>query len=150
MKKTVTKFLILIMSFAMLLSVGLMVGCDNKPDESFNLFLSQDSVSLAIYEGPDGKYNDFGHVSKETVDAFVGGDGKKIDAKNIVWKSENENIATVKDGVISAVSLGSTTVTAQWTSENNITYTKSCKVRVYVPTIEFKKKSADVFLSSED
>ncbi|MCR5547527.1 MAG: Ig-like domain-containing protein [Bacteroidales bacterium] len=49
--------------------------------------------------------------------------------RNITWRSSNTSVATVKDGLISALNSGTTTITAE--SENGIT--ASCLVSVVVP-----------------
>ncbi len=53
--------------------------------------------------------------------------------KNVVWTSSNTNVATVENGVVTAKSLGTTTITVKTLSGN---YTAICKITV-VPKIEF-------------
>ena len=52
----------------------------------------------------------------------------------IVWKSSNESVATVEDGVVTAKGAGNATITAKFTY-NNIEYTATCNVTVEVPTV---------------
>ena len=56
-------------------------------------------------------------------------DGKAL-TSGVTWKSADEKIATVdKDGIVTAVKVGSTTVTASYEIEGK-TYTATCKVKV--------------------
>ncbi len=52
----------------------------------------------------------------------------------IVWKSSNESVATVENGVVTAKGAGNATITAKFTY-NNIEYTATCNVTVAVPTV---------------
>ena len=52
----------------------------------------------------------------------------------IVWKSSNENVATVENGVVTAKDAGNATITAKFTY-NNIEYTATCNVTVAVPMV---------------
>ena len=58
--------------------------------------------------------------------------------KNVVWKSSDENIVTVKDGVMTAISIGEATVTATF---GNVTKSWSVivndKVNAQIPTFDF-------------
>ena len=50
------------------------------------------------------------------------------DDKTVTWSSENEDIATVEDGVVTAVGAGTTTITAKVGE-----FTATCEVTVVVP-----------------
>ena len=52
----------------------------------------------------------------------------------IVWKSSDESVATVENGVVTAKGVGNATITAKFTY-NNIEYTATCNVTVEVPTV---------------
>ena len=52
----------------------------------------------------------------------------------IVWKSSNESVATVENGVVTAKDAGNATITAKFTY-NNIEYTATCNVTVAVPMV---------------
>ena len=52
----------------------------------------------------------------------------------IVWKSSNDSVATVENGVVTAKGAGNATITAKFTY-NNIEYTATCNVTVEVPTV---------------
>ena len=52
----------------------------------------------------------------------------------IVWKSSDESVATVENGVVTAKGAGNATITAKFTY-NNIEYTATCNVTVEVPTV---------------
>ena len=52
----------------------------------------------------------------------------------IVWKSSNESVATVENGVVTAKGAGNATITAKFTY-NNIEYMAICNVTVEVPTV---------------
>lgn len=49
----------------------------------------------------------------------------ELDPAAITWSSSNESVATVKDGVVTAASLGSVTITAEYKGQ-----TATCKVHV--------------------
>lgn len=53
--------------------------------------------------------------------------------KNITWKSDDENVATVSNGEITAKGVGSTTITA---TSNDGNYIATCKVTVTEKTIK--------------
>lgn len=48
--------------------------------------------------------------------------------ESLIWKSENESIATVKDGIVTGVSVGKTRITAETTDGSGLS--SSCEVRV--------------------
>ena len=54
----------------------------------------------------------------------------------IVWKSSNENVATVENGVVTAKGAGTATITATITV-NGIEYSAECAVDVNLPTMSF-------------
>ena len=54
----------------------------------------------------------------------------------IVWKSSNENVATVENGVVTAKGAGTATITATITI-NGIEYSAECTVDVNLPTMSF-------------
>jgi len=51
-----------------------------------------------------------------------------LQIKNIIWESTNTGTATVADGVVSGVALGTTTITA--TSEENPALLAACEIVV--------------------
>ena len=61
-----------------------------------------------------------------------------LTADSVVWSSNNEEVATVENGVVTGVSLGTATITASITY-NDITYSKTCEVTV--------SNSSDVFVT---
>ena len=48
--------------------------------------------------------------------------------ESLIWKSENESIATVKDGIVTGVSVGKTRIIAETTDGSGLS--SSCEVRV--------------------
>ena len=54
----------------------------------------------------------------------------------IVWKSSNESVATVEDGIVTAKGAGTATITATITVNGN-EYSSECAVDVKLPTISF-------------
>lgn len=72
------------------------------------------------------------------------------DDKTITWSSSNKKVATVKDGVITAVGIGEATITAK--AANAGGKTAKCKVTVIAPVykIEFSSESnADTILAGQ-
>ncbi len=66
--------------------------------------------------------------------------------KNVIWSSSNEEIATVKDGVVTAIKEGEATITAK-TEDGEKTATCSVKVKAKdhpVESVELNKTSASL------
>ncbi len=92
-------------------------------------------------------------VTLDTMSAVIGtGDTKTITATvvpapgegiSVEWKSSDNSIATVKDGVITAVSAGNATVTASVTIEGR-TFGENCAVTVQNPIITFDKSTSSL------
>ncbi len=61
----------------------------------------------------------------------------------ITWSSSNESVATVKDGVITAVAAGTTTITASTVSGKSAI----CTVKVLIPITDVIISSSDLTLS---
>lgn len=92
-------------------------------------------------------------VTLDTMSAVIGtGDTKTIVATvapdfgggiSIDWKSSDNSIATVEDGVITAISAGNATVTASVTIEGR-TFGENCAVTVQNPIITLDKSTASL------
>ena len=69
------------------------------------------------------------------------------DDKTVTWSSENEDIATVEDGVVTAVGAGTTNITAKVGE-----FTATCEVTVVVPleSISVKADGATDSLEVDD
>lgn len=89
--------------------------------EATRLFLEPDEITI------------YDQAPKNTEQLFAYQDEIKENSKpltKVTWKSADEKIATVdKDGVVTAVKTGTTTVTASCEIEGK-TYTATCKVKV--------------------
>ncbi len=92
--------------------------------------LNKSAVDLAV-SAPTSDYK----VS-ETVTASVVDNGQTIASPAIVWKSEDEDVATVAGGVITAVGVGDTVVSATYTSKAGEKFTVNVEVSVILPVIE--------------
>lgn len=79
--------------------------------QDYTLSLSESHISM--FEGDSRTINAYGAPSGASVS----------------WSSSNSNVATVSGGRITAVSSGSTTITAQFTTAGR-TYTDTCQVTV--------------------
>ena len=92
-------------------------------------------------------------VTLDTMSAIIGtGDTKTVTATvvpalgegiSLDWKSSDTSIATVADGVITAVAAGNATVTASVTIEGR-TFGENCAVTVQNPVITFDKTTASL------
>lgn len=92
-------------------------------------------------------------VTLDTMSAVIGtGDTKTVTATvvpalgegiSLDWKSSDTSIATVADGVITAVAAGNATVTASVTIEGR-TFGENCAVTVQNPVITFDKTTASL------
>ena len=67
----------------------------------------------------------------------------------VTWSSDAESVATVENGVVTAVSAGEATIIASYKATNGMTYTKECIVTVSVPSININK-NAKVYMNAED
>ena len=89
-------------------------------------------------------------VNKGSVSLFVG-DGTTLSASvtpsgtSVTWSSDNNSVATVSGGKITAVGSGSTTIRAKITFGGK-TYESSCKVSVSTPSVSISKSSASVYV----
>lgn len=73
-------------------------------------------------------------LDQETLDLVVGAEGTlsetvEPEGTNVTWTSENDEIATVEDGLVTAVAVGETTITASITVDEE-TYSDTCVVTV--------------------
>jgi hypothetical protein len=67
----------------------------------------------------------------------------------VAWSSDAESVATVENGVVTAVSAGEATIIASYEATNGMTYTKECIVTVSVPSITINK-NAKIYMNAED
>ena len=84
--------------------------------------ISLDKTELPLTEG-----------DKETLVATVL--PENADNKNVIWSSSDESVATVKDGVVSAIKEGEATITAK-TDDGGKTATCAVKVKAKVYPVE--------------
>lgn len=61
----------------------------------------------------------------------------------VTWKSDDESVVTVRDGILTPVGKGTATVTAEGTMDNQ-KYTASCRVTVNVWTVTFVAQGSTV------
>lgn len=90
-------------------------------------------------------------LDKSSVDLYVGGtatlSATVVPAGSaITWKTADKNIATITDGKITAVSAGSTTVTASITV-NGKAYTASCTVKVTKPSVTLNNSTLNLYVA---
>ena len=90
---------------------------------TFDVEIKAPEISLS---NSNVRFNAIGETTTLTATA-VPSDSK------IVWKSSNESVATVENGVVTAKGAGNATITAKFTY-NNIEYTATCNVTVKSPT----------------
>lgn len=108
--------------------------------------LDKDSLTL---RRPDTIVQDTAHLSQEerssnissaTLHVFFEPEDTTSD-KTIVWSSSNKKVATVTDGIVTAVGAGEATITAKASKAGN--KTAQCKVTVIAPVykIEFSSQN---------
>ncbi len=104
-----------------LLTFGVLAAsaCD-KTINVTGVTLDRSSITLQLNNG----------TISEKLTATV--EPEDADEKNISWTSSNSDVATVSDGVVTAVSVGTATITVT-TMDGN--YSASCKVTVEIGTI---------------
>lgn len=96
--------------------------------------LNKSSVDLAV-SAPTDEYK----VS-DTVTATVVDNGESVASPNIKWESGDTSVATVAGGVITAVGVGDTIVTATYTSKAGEEFTVNVGVSVILPVVELSGK----------
>lgn len=90
-------------------------------------------LAVALYElvtnvGPDHEFE----MSKSELSLIVGGTYQleaPVYKKTVTWSSSNEEVATVEDGLVTAVGAGNATITAKDSDNNEVT----CEVVVTAP-----------------
>ena len=93
--------------------------------------LNKNSVNLAVSTPPGTDY-----IVSDTITASVIDNNETISNPTIEWSSENEKVATVENGTITAVGVGSTVVNAVYTSKANIPFRLTVQVNVELPVVE--------------
>ena len=104
--------------------------------------LDKDEVTL---RRPDTVVKDTGNLSNEELSSNISSTELKVsfdpedttDDKTIIWSSSNKKVATVDNGIVTAVGTGEATITAKASKAGN--KTAKCKVTVIAPVykIEF-------------
>ncbi len=127
MKKLLTKtksiFTVLALALILCLS-GIFVACGGDEEAKGTVALNKTAIQIAQYE---------------TVDLTVSVTGD-LNADDVVWNTSNAAVATVENGTVTAISLGSAEITASIGA-----YSAKCAVSV----VE-QKNLARVSLSQED
>lgn len=93
MKDKVLNIIISILIF-LVLGIGIYLLFFNKEPEITSIRLSKNNLNLYVNES-------------EKLDVLL----ENIDKDNLLWKSDNEEVATVSDGVVKGNSIGSATIT---------------------------------------
>ncbi len=93
--------------------------------------LNKNSVNLAV-SAPSGT----DYIVSDTITVSVIDNNETISNPTIEWSSENEDVATVENGTITAVGVGSTVVNAVYTSKANVPFKLTVQVNVVLPEIE--------------
>ena len=91
--------------------------------------LSESEITLGAIEAAD-------YFTSKTVTATVVDNGVTVDAPIIAWATKNAEVATVENGVITAVGAGETTVTATYVSSDNEEFIVNVKVIVEKPVLD--------------
>lgn len=107
MKKKLSVMLLALICCIALFGIA---GCKEDPVENVQIQLNQTAIELVVGE------------TKELSASVQPADVKD---KNIEWKSENDSIAVVSDGIVTAKAAGTTTITATTNGK-----TASCEVTV--------------------
>lgn len=93
-------------------------------------------------------------VSKSSISLYIG-DSETITAtptpagQPITWSTSDSKIATVSSGKITAVAVGTATITAKITVNGN-DYTSQCKVTVTAPSIKLNKTSTTFYIAGTE
>ena len=108
--------------------------------------LDKDTLTL---RRPDTVVQDTAHLNPEELSSNISSAALNVifdpadttDDRTIVWSSSNKKVATVTDGIVTAVGAGEATITAKATKAGN--KTAQCKVTVIAPVykIEFSSQN---------
>ena len=93
---------------------------------SGKITLNKDAVAIYALE----EFNGETYKNTETVQATVTEKGVVKAGASVLWSSKNTNVATVENGVITAVSSGSTEVTASYLGEDGVSVKETLMVDV--------------------
>lgn len=95
---------ILLALLVMLMTIGLLTGCGEKPEEqateSYTVTVDKDSLSMGVYE-------------KQVISVTVTDSKGQTVEKPVTWTSSSPAVAEVTDGVVYAKSAGKATITAK-------------------------------------
>lgn len=112
-----------------------LVSVTVKPD--IHVLLSESELELAASAQE-------GHVNEKRVTATVTEQGKPVEGAKVEWKSDNEAVVSVTaDGLITAKSVGTATVSAAYSAEDGGDVA-TVAVTVYRPVIELGGATYDV------
>ena len=128
-------------TFAVTLGCACLSGCQDPqpeiPEEEITYTISLDNSVLSINRFEMGELN-----------AEVKKNGVVVSFPQLDWSSENENVATVEDGIITPVDYGKTVISVEY--EN---VSASCEVTIayngYVPTLEVAEEEIQLLVSSD-
>lgn len=102
------KFLALIYSVVLTLALALFVGCKKTPEEKLTLTLDKQTAKIGVFE------------EITLIPSFSDGTVRKL-----TWTTSNQAVATVENGVVTGVGLGTATVKAE-----NGELSASCEITV--------------------
>ena len=112
-----------------------------------NVNLSFDKAETELYA------NSLGGTKKntESLIVYVYENDQLVTAPEIAWSVEDQTVAKIENGVVTAVGAGKTTITAGYTATGGTKITTSIKVKVIYPEIELEEKlSLEVFDEQND
>ena len=105
----------------------------SKPNSQTQITITLDKKELSVIKGQESKL-----IAKVTGSS-----------KEVVWKSSNENIATVKDGIVTGINEGKTVIIAEVKGTGIST---KCNVNIILETekgIKFSSEEYNVYLEEE-
>lgn len=85
--------------------------------------------------------------SNETLTATAYYNKSKVSNATINWRTDDDEVATVDNGKITAVGYGKTIITASWTADNGTTYSAKADVSVVYDGIYFADAQKEVTLA---
>ncbi len=121
------------------------VTLTTTPDAAVNI--SDTSLTLAPYDN-GGAYNAYGVYQSKTLTATVFHQNAAVTTPQIEWTTDNEAVATVANGVVTALAEGTANVTAKWTAPTGEKASATCVVTVKIGEIDLGTKY--VYLNEND
>ena len=122
-------------------ALGSTVGCMVNVSVSTSGKITVNTVQAELYALPE--YEGTTYINEAQIQATVTEKGVQKNGAEIVWASSNNDVATVANGKVTAVSVGGAVITATYVGEDGHTVEATSYINV-VPVVYTAQTTADV------